>query len=194
MFIRRIMDIFEGRITSCGFSSGDRLVIGIWKKSPFGDFADIMWAKSDGTKILIAPNNEIGDYISSMYNFDIIKIEEIKLEERKNMIKLETEDIHCHFEWNKGIPFIIKKRPLWFVASIEYLFGWLIFRTKTYGKTKDGKKEWYVVDRLSKLTLAKAFIGDKNLGEFTDFFPKANFGFSDPPKMPSSVLVRSHIE
>ncbi|MDC0851570.1 hypothetical protein OAQ40_00745 [Euryarchaeota archaeon] len=188
------MDIFEGRITSCGFSSGDRLVIGSWKKSPFGIFADIMWAKSDGTKVLIAPNKEIGNYISSMYNFDIIKIEEIKLEETQNMIKLETEDINCYFEWNKGIPFIIKKRPLWFVASIEYFFGWLMFRTKTHGKTKDGKEEWYVVDRLSKLTLAKAFIGDKNLGEFTDFYPKANFGFSDPPKMPSSVLVRSHIK
>ena len=129
-----------------------------------------------------------------MYNFDVIKIEEIKLEETQNMIKLETKDINCYFEWNKGIPFIIKKRPLWFVASIEYFFGWLMFRTKTHGKTKDGKKEWYVVDRLSKLTLAKAFIGDKNLGEFTDFYPKANFGFSDPPKMPSSVLVRSHIK
>ena len=46
------MDIFEGRITSCGFDSGDRIVIGMWESSPFGSFADIMWAKPDGTKIL----------------------------------------------------------------------------------------------------------------------------------------------
>ena len=44
------MDIFEGRITSCGFDSGDRIVIGMWESSPFGSFADIMWAKPDGTK------------------------------------------------------------------------------------------------------------------------------------------------
>jgi hypothetical protein len=43
------MDIFEGRITSCGFDSGDRIVIGMWESSPFGRFADIMWAKPDGT-------------------------------------------------------------------------------------------------------------------------------------------------
>ena len=36
------MDIFEGRITSCGFDSGDRIVIGMWESSPFGSFADIM--------------------------------------------------------------------------------------------------------------------------------------------------------
>jgi hypothetical protein len=188
------MDIFEGRITSCGFISGDRLVIGYWKDSPFGSFSDIMWATSDGKKILIAPNQEIGDYISSMYEFDIVKIEEIKVEEDINQIKIDTKDISCHFEWGNGISFLTKKRPLWFVSSVEYLFGWLIFGTKTHGKTKNGKKEWYAVDRLSKLISAKAYINGDDLGEYTSFYPKANFGFSDPPKMPSSVLVRSHIE
>jgi len=188
------MDIFEGRITSCGFTSGDRLVLGHWKESPFGSFLDIMWAKSDGTKILIAPNQEIANYISSMYEFDIIKIEEIRIEESINQIKIETTDINCHFKWSGGISFMTKKRPLWFISSVEYLFGWLIFGTKTHGKTKNGKKEWYAVDRLSKLISARADINGEDLGKFTSFYPKANFGFSDPPKMPSSVLVRSHIE
>ena len=188
------MDIFVGRITSCGFTSGDRLVIGHWKESPFGSFSDIMWAKPDGTKILIAPNQEIGDYISSMYEFDDIKIEEIRIEENTNQIRVETLEINCNFEWRNGISFLIKRRPLWFVSSVEYLVGWLIFGTKTHGKTKNGKKEWYAVDRLSKLINAKAEINGEDLGEYTSFYPKANFGFSDPPKMPSSVLVRSHIE
>ena len=73
------MDIFEGRITSCGFDSGDRIVIGMWKNSPFGSFADIMWAKPDGKKVLIAPNKEIGEYIDSLYDFDEVRIEEINL-------------------------------------------------------------------------------------------------------------------
>jgi hypothetical protein len=188
------MDIFEGRITSCGFSSGDRIVIGTWINTPFGSFSDIMWAKPDGTKVLIAPNQKIANYISSLYDFDIIKIEELDIESDENMMKIETKDLNCHFEWSRGVSFLIKKRPLWFVASIEYFFGWLIFGTKTYGKTKNGKKEWYAVDRLSRLTLADVEFNGKNLGEQTKFHPKANFGFSDPPKMPCSALVRSHIE
>jgi len=52
------MDIFEGRITSCGFSSGDRIVVGTWRNTPFGSFSDIMWAKPDGSKVLIAPNEK----------------------------------------------------------------------------------------------------------------------------------------
>ena len=80
------MDIFEGRITSSGFDSGDRIVIGMWESSPFGSFADIMWAKPDGTKILIAPNSEIGDYIYSLYDFDEVRIEEIKVERKSREI------------------------------------------------------------------------------------------------------------
>ena len=77
------MDIFEGRITSCGFDSGDRIVIGLWEKSPFGSFADIMWARPDGTKILSAPNEKIGEYIDSLYDFDEIRIEEIKIQRNR---------------------------------------------------------------------------------------------------------------
>ena len=58
-----------------------------------------MWAKPDGTKILIAPNQQIGDYISSMYEFDDIKIEEIRNEENTNQIRVETLEINCNFEW-----------------------------------------------------------------------------------------------
>ena len=188
------MDIFEGRITSCGFSSGDRIVIGTWRNTPFGSFSDIMWAKPDGSKVLIAPNEKIANYISSLYEFDIIQIEDLKVEDSGNMMKVETKDLNCHFEWSRGFSFLTKKRPLWFIASIEFFFGWLIFGTKTYGKTKNGKKEWYAVDRLSKLTFAKAEFKKNDLGEYKKFHPKANFGFSDPPKMPCSALVRSHIE
>ena len=120
------MDIFEGRITSCGFDSGDRIVIGMWESSPFGSFADIMWAKPDGTKILIAPNSEIGDYIFSLYDFDEVKIEEIKIKRKSKEISFSTTDINCQFNWGKEISFLIKRRPLWFVATVEYFFGWLI--------------------------------------------------------------------
>ena len=36
------LEIFAGRITSTGFSSGDRIVIGDWKDSPIGSFSNIM--------------------------------------------------------------------------------------------------------------------------------------------------------
>ena len=73
-----MMDVFKGRITSSGFQSGDRIVVGSWNESIFGQFTDIMWAKPDGHRTLIAPNQKIADYVDSMYTFDEIIIQEIQ--------------------------------------------------------------------------------------------------------------------
>jgi hypothetical protein len=73
------MDIFSGRITSSGFSSGDRIVIGDWKYSPFGSFTNIMWAKSDGVRVLLSPNKNLAEYVSSLYSFEEVKITPIEV-------------------------------------------------------------------------------------------------------------------
>ena len=59
------LEIFAGRITSTGFSSGDRIVIGDWHDSPIGSFTNIMWAKPDGTRVLLSPSEEHAKYVSN---------------------------------------------------------------------------------------------------------------------------------
>ena len=54
------MYIFEGRISSSGFASGDRIVIGDWEHSPLGSFTNVMWAKPDGTRVYVT-NDEDDD-------------------------------------------------------------------------------------------------------------------------------------
>ena len=68
------MDVFKGRITSSGFSSGDRIVIGDWKESKLGSFTNIMWAKKDGTRVLLSPSKEHAELVSSLYNFEEVRI------------------------------------------------------------------------------------------------------------------------
>ncbi len=58
--------------------------------------------------------------------------------------------------------------------------------------TNNGRKEWYAIDRVSKITTGTAEINNKNLGEITDMTP-CKFGFSDAPKKPASCEVRTHI-
>lgn len=187
------MDIFQGRITSSGFESGDRIVVGTWKHSPFGEFSDIMWSKPNGRNILIAPTEEIGNYISLMYSFDEVLISKIELIEKKNSFEIKTDYISCNFSWSRGIriPF---RRPLWFISSFENIFAKFIFGTKTSGITNDGKREWYCINKISNVKIANASLSGKNLGQKTKFHPKAKFGFSEPPKKPTSVLVTTIIK
>ena len=48
-------EIFKGRVISSGFKTGDMVVIGDWNDSPHGPFTNLMWAKPDGTRVLITP-------------------------------------------------------------------------------------------------------------------------------------------
>ena len=186
------LDIFTGRITSSGFQTGDRIVVGAWKTSPFGNFTDIMWAKSDGTRVLIAPTQEIADYVTAMYSFDEILLEDVDSIEDGRCLKVKCETMELDFQWNKGfkIPF---KRSLLFIATVELFFAKLIFSTRTYGVTKNNRKEWYAIDRVSHITHATANISGKGVGRFKPMDEPCKFGFSEAPKKPSSCEVRTHI-
>ena len=186
------LDIFKGRITSSAFESGDRIVVGAWNESIFGKFTDIMWAKKDGTRVLIAPTQEIADYVTAMYSFDKVIIEALSTSLSERSISVECDTMSLEFSWNRGfaIPF---KRSLLFIQTVELFFAKLIFSTRTYGITKDNRQEWYAIDRVSHITNAKAIIDGENVGEFTPMKEPCKFGFSEAPRKPSSCEVRTHI-
>ncbi len=187
------MDVFSGRISSCGFESGDRVVVGDWKDSPFGSFTDIMWAGPKGKRTLIAPNKEIAEYVNAMYSFDETIIQDIGVRLDGRSFKLNCETMTLDFNWSKGwkIPF---RRSLFFIATVELFFAKLFFGTKTHGTTKNNRKEWYAIDRVSKVTTAKAIINGIDAGEKRPMKEACKFGFSEAPKKPSSCEVRTHIK
>tara|TARA_B110000444_G_scaffold11420_1_gene9758 strand:- start:2527 stop:3447 length:921 start_codon:yes stop_codon:yes gene_type:complete len=186
------MDVFKGRISSSGFASGDRIVVGDWKESPLGSFTDIMWARPDGHRTLIAPNQEVVDYVEGMYSFDEIKIQDITVTEKQRRFTLSCESMDLDFSWKKGwkIPF---RRSLFFIATVELFFAKLFFGTRTHGTTKNNRKEWYAIDRVSNITDANATIEGKDAGGKMPMKEPCKFGFSEAPKKPSSCEVRTHI-
>jgi len=186
------LDIFKGRITSSGFESGDRIVVGAWKESPFGEFTDIMWAKPDGTRVLIAPTQEIVDYVTAMYSFDEVLLEDIITTGEDRNQKVKSNTMELDFSWNRGLP-IPFKRSLLFISTVELFFAKLFFGTRTYGVTKNNRKEWYAIDRVSHIKKANAKISGKDPGDFTSINEPCKFGFSEAPKRPSSCEVRTHI-
>ena len=186
------LDIFKGRITSSAFESGDRIVVGTWKESIFGEFTDIMWAKKDGTRVLIAPTQEIANYVTAMYSFDEVILEEISTSLNDSNLSVNCNTMNLEFSWNKGFP-IPFKRSLLFIRTIELFFAKLVFSTRTYGLTKNNRQEWYAIDRVSHITSATGNIEGGNIGEFGPMKEPCKFGFSEAPKKPSSCAVRTHI-
>lgn len=187
------MDIFSGRITSSGFSSGDRIVIGDWKDSPFGSFTNIMWAKSDGTRVLISPSKKLAGYVSSIYSFEEINIADIEVTREKRSISVKAGNLEVRMFWGVTFPLPFW-RPKWFISTFEKLIAEKFFNTSTYGITNDGRKEWYSIRGISKVIDAEAKIDGISLGGSVNFEMNACFGFSEPPSWPSSVTLKSYID
>jgi hypothetical protein len=187
------MDVFEGRISSTGFSSGDRIVIGDWRKSRLGSFTNVMWAKPDGTRILLSPSEEHAHYVSELYNFEEVEVVEIEVIRGNRGISVEAGELSVQISWGASFPLPFW-RPLWFTATIESFFGKLLFGTKTAGETKNGRREWYSVRGISRVIEANAWVNGSPMGSKGAFLTDACFGFSEPPKSPSSVLLKAIIE
>src|SRR3954447_6760222 len=63
-----------GHIGAAGFASGDRVVVGSWTSGPVGPMTDVMWARPDGERVLLAPSEPAASFIASVYRFDRVDV------------------------------------------------------------------------------------------------------------------------
>lgn len=70
---------FDGHIVGLGTTSGTRVVVGMWDRSPYGRFADAMVERPDGHRVLLAPDERIADLVSTTYTFDDVRIVPVAL-------------------------------------------------------------------------------------------------------------------
>ena len=152
-----------------------------------------MWAKPDGTRVLLSPSEEHADYVSALYNFEEVHVVPIDVNRQRRGIDIVADSLNVSFEWKRGIgiPF---SRPKWIISTIEQWVAGAVFGTKTHGLTCNGLREWYCIYNLSSINHAKASYEGEDLGVVSKFEVDACFGFSEPPKKPSSVRLRSMIE
>jgi len=185
-------EIFKGRVISSGFQTGDMVVIGDWRESPHGAFTNLMWAKPDGTRVLIAPSEELGDFVSSLYSFEKVIVSPMEIERTEKSIEVKCDLGRVYMQWGMTIPLPFS-RSRWFIANIEAPFARLFFGTKTHGTTRNGRKEWYHVRGLSRMKSVELELDGRSTKQMTGMAPSACFGFSNPPRMPLSVRVDSLI-
>ena len=186
------IEIFKGRVISSGFKTGDMVVIGDWNSSPNGAFTNLMWAKPNGTRVLITPSKELGDLVSSLYSFEEVIVSRMEIERTEKSIEVNCDLGSVSMQWGTTVP-IPFSRPRWVIANLEAPFARLFFGTKTHGTTRDGRKEWYHVRGFARMKSARLELDGRSSSQMTGMAPSACFGFSNPPRIPLSVRVDSHI-
>ena len=195
---------FDGHIMGSSFTTGDRFVAGRWFRSPFGAFADVMWCRPGGRRVLLAPDERVRDFVARHYAFDELTVGDVRVERRVDgAIEVTAGPVRLLLRARRpGVAstlLAMRPRPLrtwrpWIAAEdrvlrplVQPLFA--ARGVRTTGVTLAGTREWYAIHDLRDAD-AQASIDGVDLGAPATC-PPAWFGFSEFPAQPAIVRVTS---
>lgn len=195
-------DHFIGRIAGVGTTSGTRIVVGMWHSSPLGRFVDVMVETEAGRRILLAPSQEVADYVSATYTFDEVRVQAVRWRKIDGGLRV---DAHHELTLSLGVgqisalgmllravPSAIATRPEW-LRVIDPVARILVPGSATAGTAGSGRREFYGVTLARHITsLEGAFEGDE-LGALAPLSPPVRFGFASSPTAPTLVDVTTTI-
>ena len=181
----------RGSITSVGFASGDRFVVGAWDRSPLGPFGDVMWAQASGRRLLLVPSERVADFITAVYDFDAVLVVELRVHRAGRQISVSAGPIALEAGGGRGwrIPGGAL-RPAWWHRLVEAPVARATMGVNVFGTSPSGVHEWYRADVYRRVTAATASVDGADLGLLRPIDPPCRFGFSEPPRRPSMVDVR----
>ncbi|CAI9405781.1 hypothetical protein [Nocardioides sp. T2.26MG-1] len=184
---------FRGAIAGVGTTSGVRVVLGRWDRSPYGAFADAMVETAAGHRVLLAPTTEVADFVASTYSFDEVRIEPITVDAWEVSspslgLRLEVGRRTALGRLLRIVPGPLAQSPAW--CSLTDPAARLLLRgVRTRGSAGNARREWYgATDHHAVTAVAGAFDG-ADLGRLAPVSPSPRFGFSSTPSRPSVTTV-----
>ena len=199
---------FDGHILGVAFASGDRFVVGRWPVSPFGGVADVMWARADGERVLLAERPELLAFVAGHYRFDralrravrvdLVTRHTILVEAGAVRIELELGPAGLASDLLRLRPRFLRERPSWITVENAVLLPLVAPLldapgVHTRGVTAAGVREWYAIHDLRPIAVSRAWVDGEDLGPTVRARP-AGFGFSEFPDHASLVRVTALFE
>lgn len=196
---------FTGTITGVGSSSGTRVVVGHWHRSPLGAFADAMIETADGHRVLVAPREDVADLVASTYAFDEVRVEPVECVAVPTWLTFASSSLRIAvgvgrrtpLGWAlRAVPRPLATAPAWTVVT-DPAARVLQRGVRTRGRTGAGpgaRREWYGATDHHRVGSLAGWWEDAPLGMLAAVAPPTSFGFSSSPVVPSRTDVVSTVE
>ncbi|MGV3562152.1 MAG: hypothetical protein ACO1ON_02630 [Nocardioides sp.] len=192
---------FEGAIAGIGSTSGVRVVVGRWDRSPLGSFADAMVAEADGRRVLLAPSQEVADFVAATYTFDEVRIEPLTVEGETRwlvrspslLLDLELGHRTTLGRLLRAVPTAVGTSPAW-CAVTDPVARVVMRGVRTRGSAGGGRREWYAATDHHVLRSATGSYDGVDLGALRPVSPEPGFGFSSTPARPSVTSLVTTVE
>ena len=193
---------FAGAIAGVGSTSGVRVVVGRWEDSPLGAFADVMLAEPDGTRLLLAPDERVAEFVSQTYRFDRVLVGPVSVSVGGGSWRVTAPQLELAFEvghrlslgWLlRLVPRRLATSP-WWARLTDPVARVLLRGVRTRGSAGNGRREYYGATDLHRISaLSGTWLGD-DLGGLAPVAPEPGFGFGSTPRTPSVTSLVTTVE
>jgi hypothetical protein len=193
---------FTGAIAGVGSTGGVRVVVGRWTSSPLGTFADVMLAEPDGTRVLLAPSDEVAEFVSTTYHFDRAQIGPVQAAVDADSWHVVAPGLDLHVDIGRRSPLgwllrLVPRRlaaaPAW--ASLTDPVARVVLRgVRTRGTAGNDRREYYGATDLHRVTGLRGTWKGTDVGDLARVTPEPRFGFGSTPERPSVTSIVTTIE
>jgi hypothetical protein len=194
---------FTGAIAGVGSSSGVRFVVGRWMQSPLGSFADVMVEDTRGHRTLLAPSNDVAEFVTQTYEFDEVCVGPVSAQVTdhgwdvragEHLTAYLTLGGRMPLGWLlRAVPPPVATSTTW-ATMVDPVARVALRGVRTRGVALEGRREWYGARDLSRITaLTGRWRGD-DLGVLAPVDPPCRFGFSSTPSTPCVTSVVTTVQ
>lgn len=193
---------FRGFIAGAGSTSGVRVVVGHWPSTPLGPFSDAMVETAGGHRVLLAPREEVADFIAATYVFDEVRIEPFEVVVSPGAWSVRSPSLSLDLGVGRRtalgaalrvVPARLAEAPAWCTLT-DPVARVALRGVRTRGVARAGRREWYgATDARAVTSLSGSFDG-AGLGSLAPVDPPCRFGFSSTPRRPSVTTVVTTVE
>jgi hypothetical protein len=193
---------FAGAIAGAGSTSGVRVVVGRWERSPLGAFADVMLAEHDGTRVLLAPSDDVADFVSSTYRFDRVEIGPVTASVAPASWTVQAPGLELALTLGGRAPLgrVLRLVP----DRLATAAGWarvtdpvartLLRGVRTRGTAGNGRREYYGATDLRRIIGLTGTWQGGDLGVLAAVAPEPGFGFGSTPRTPSVTSIVTTVD
>jgi hypothetical protein len=192
---------FDGQILGVGTTSGTRVVVGHWWRSPFGAFADAMVEEPQGRRVLVAPAAVAG-FVAATYRFDEVVEADVRARTghdarggRWLSVAGGPLGLRADVGRRTAVGHLLRLLPAAWATSPAFSFvtdpvaRLAMDGVRTRGVAGPGRRESYGATDVHEVVAVRAAWDGTDLGALAPVHPPVRFGFGSTPRRPSLTRV-----